>query len=186
MLPVLWFACVACAQEQSAVRIDLRPAVVAHHEQVVLGEVADIHALDLDTIRRLVSLPLGTRARAGSESVVRREVLERWVRLRLGVPRADVFWGGAAEAVVRTPWDEVRAPDAQSKPDAPTAPRAKPLIARGDWVSLRFKSGAVELETRVQALQDGRIGDVVRVRGAGATEPVPARVLSIGHVEALL
>jgi flagella basal body P-ring formation protein FlgA len=261
MLPLLLVACSACAQDEPAVRIDLRPAATARHAQVVLGEIADIHARDLDTIRQLVSLPLGDRARAGSESIVRREVLERWVRLQLGIPRAEVLWGGAAESVIRTPAQELHASRIESAArdalaswlaknapayraealplsadvtlpagQAAVTPRpiAEPLdvdrrvtvwvdvtvddrrirsvpvnfaiervgvpagtsaersVARGDWVSLRLKNAGVELETRVQALQDGRVGDVVRVRASAATEPVPARVLSNGHVEALL
>jgi flagella basal body P-ring formation protein FlgA len=186
---LLLVACSASAQDAQPVRIDLRPATVARHAQVVLGEVADIHADDLGTMRQLVSLPLGERARAGSDSILRRDVLERWVRLRLGIGRADIVWGGAPEAVVRTPAQEMHAvrpePAARVAVSATAVP-AEVSVARGDWVSLHLKTGSMELETRVQALQDGRVGDVVRVRAPAATETVQARVVSSGHVEALL
>jgi hypothetical protein len=189
LLPLLLVACSAYAQDAPPVRIDLRPAAVARHTQVVLGEVADIHADDLGTMRQLVLLPLGERARAGSDSVLRRDVLERWVRLRLGIGRAEIVWGGAPETVIRTPAQEMHAvriePAARAATSVPVVP-AEVSVARGDWVSLRLKSGSVELETRVQALQDGRVGDVVRVRASAATETVQARVVSNGHVEALL
>lgn len=58
-------------------------------------------------------------------------------------------------------------------------------VARGEMVALQFKAGAVRLEGRAQALQEGEPGEVVRVRMTGASMPVQARVLERGRVEAM-
>ncbi|WP_158290276.1 flagellar basal body P-ring formation chaperone FlgA [Ramlibacter sp. WS9] len=61
-----------------------------------------------------------------------------------------------------------------------------PAIARGAWVALHLTSGVVALESRAQALQDGEVGQIVKVRSSSAASPVEARVVSPGRVEAIL
>lgn len=63
------------------------------------------------------------------------------------------------------------------------APAAPPLVARGEWATLRSTAGVVTLESRVEVLQDGRAGQRVRVRPAGATGIVFARVLGPAQLE---
>lgn len=58
-----------------------------------------------------------------------------------------------------------------------------PAVARGDWVALRVRSGAIELEERAQALQNGRIGQTVNVKPSKATGAILARVVGPGQVE---
>ena len=60
------------------------------------------------------------------------------------------------------------------------------VINRGEWVSLRLKSGAIELERPVQALEDGNLGALVQVKAGDDAKPIPARVVSAGRVEAAL
>jgi flagella basal body P-ring formation protein FlgA len=43
----------------------------------------------------------------------------------------------------------------------------------------------VQLEGRAKALQEGEIGELVRVRMTGAAVPVHARVIEPGRVEAM-
>lgn len=57
-------------------------------------------------------------------------------------------------------------------------------VGRGEWVTLLFKAGPVQLEGRAEALQDGERGQMVRVRMSGATAAVEARVVERGRVEA--
>lgn len=56
-------------------------------------------------------------------------------------------------------------------------------VSRGDWAALHTAAGAVSLESRVEVLQDGRVGDKVRVRTRGATALVLARVVAPGQLE---
>jgi flagella basal body P-ring formation protein FlgA len=253
----------AVAQVEPAVRIEMRPVFDAASEHVVLGDLAIIHARDLETMRQLVTLSLGERPAAGGEALVRREAIARWVRSRTGIARNDVEWGGAAETIVRTPaqqwhasrleqvaqqtlnaWIAQNAPgyraelvplstdlrlpagnvtvsarpiaanidadrrvtvwldvavDARNVRSVPVgfemtatvaaaraAAAAAPLVARGEWVELHMKSGGLEVQARVQALQDGAAGQVVQVRASAAGAPVSARVVAAGQVEGLL
>ncbi|RYY97468.1 MAG: flagellar basal body P-ring formation protein FlgA [Comamonadaceae bacterium] len=58
-----------------------------------------------------------------------------------------------------------------------------PAVARGTWAALRSGEGAVRTEARVQVLQDGRIGEQVRVRASGAAASLLARVTAAGQLE---
>lgn len=60
---------------------------------------------------------------------------------------------------------------------------AAPAVRRGEWVSLRSGAGAVRTEARVQVLQDGRLGDSVRVRSSAATSSFLAKVAGSGELE---
>ena len=56
-------------------------------------------------------------------------------------------------------------------------------VTRGDWVALRLRSGGIELESRVEALQGGRVGQLVSVKPGNASAPILARVVGPGQVE---
>lgn len=58
-----------------------------------------------------------------------------------------------------------------------------PAVARGDWVALRVRTGAIEMEERAEALQNGRIGQTVNVKPSKATSAILARVVGPGQVE---
>jgi flagella basal body P-ring formation protein FlgA len=49
-----------------------------------------------------------------------------------------------------------------------------------------LKDGGIELDRQMQAMQDGELGEVVRVRAADGGEAVSARVTASGRVEAAL
>lgn len=59
---------------------------------------------------------------------------------------------------------------------------AVPAVSRGEQVTLLAGDGALSLETRGEALQDGRVGQAVRVRAAGSASPVLAQVVSPGRL----
>lgn len=56
-------------------------------------------------------------------------------------------------------------------------------VQRGEWAALRAGTGAVVLESRVEVLQDGRIGQHVRVRPAMGAGHLVARVVGRGQLE---
>jgi flagellar basal body P-ring formation protein FlgA len=62
------------------------------------------------------------------------------------------------------------------------APPRQLAVERGETAALRSIAGAVQLESRVQVLEDGRVGDLVRVR-QGAAALLSARVVGPGQVE---
>ncbi len=58
-----------------------------------------------------------------------------------------------------------------------------PEVTRGEWANLQMQSGAVILESRVEILQDGRLGQMVRVKQSQAHSSIVARVTGPGRVE---
>jgi flagella basal body P-ring formation protein FlgA len=60
---------------------------------------------------------------------------------------------------------------------------ARPAVSRGDWASLVTRQGPLSLESRVEVLQDGQPGQVVRARPANATGVLSARVVGPGRLE---
>jgi len=305
---------------RAQIEIELRPEVVAKQRQVLLGDVAFLRTTDLAAIQRLVELPLGPAPRPGSEAVMDRATLARWIRSQLGIASEQLSWRGAErshvkgslqvlptqriEQTARTAleqwlasrasrfdiestglshdlnlpagrvelsarslptganpsarmvvWVDVSvdgafartvpvsflveayreawvaksgvAPGAALAPtmlerrevavssqraavfaagDATELPSAglrsrrslkagEPLnaqnaerimaVGRGEWVTLLLKTGGTQLEGRAEALQEGDLGQVVKVRMAGASSSVEALVVDRGRVEAM-
>jgi hypothetical protein len=239
---------------ESQVRIDMRADFVARTPEVRLGDVADLYTRDLPTIQRLSALSLGRAPSAGTEAVLRRDVIARWVRSRLGIDADRIDWGDVEETHVRTLEQHVSAarieqaannalrewlghrasryeintlalPGDVKLPVGEVELKARPLavnltpqsrmvvwmdvlvagrfvrtvpvsfavaahrdarVVRGDWVALHVTSGLVQVEQRAQALQDGQLGQVVKVRAANNANPVEARVVAPGRVEVAL
>ncbi|MES2938220.1 MAG: flagellar basal body P-ring formation chaperone FlgA [Pseudomonadota bacterium] len=308
----------AFAQELAPgqVQIALRADASAPQRLVRLGDVATIRTTDLDTIRRLVDLPLGQAPRAGARVVLERQAVADWIRRRLGIAGERLQWGGGERSslassaqqadrldIERTAraalhrwlaarssrfdidstgipaglqlppgrvdlaarpfpagqqpssrmvvWVDVSvdgsfartvpvsfavdaykqawvaaapvgagaalAPQMLERREVELASHGAPLemdgdhilslrsrrplragealtahnaapalpVARGEWVTLQFNTGAVQMEGRAEALQGGDLGQVVRVRMARGSAPVEARIVAHGRVEAL-
>lgn len=95
-----------------------------------------------------------------------------------GEPRrfADTFAGGTALVLRHALRPGEPLTTANSAP--------APLVARGDIALLRITDAAIELESRVEVLQDGLLGQKVRVKATNAVGPVMARVTGAGRLEA--
>jgi flagella basal body P-ring formation protein FlgA len=61
-----------------------------------------------------------------------------------------------------------------------------PLIHRGDAILLRAVTGDIVVSAPAEALEDGREGEVIRVRNANSRRESRARVVDAGTAEALL
>ncbi|MFL6676180.1 MAG: flagella basal body P-ring formation protein FlgA [Massilia sp.] len=61
-----------------------------------------------------------------------------------------------------------------------------PLVARGETAKLRLHGATLDLESSVKVLQDGLLGQAVKVRPTGATGPITAKVVGPGILEAQL
>lgn len=94
----------------------------------------------------------------------------------------EVYGGPAGRATLAAPAARIGAPT--TSPAAAAPPVEPTLVARGEWVDLRYAVGGLRLATRAEALEAGRAGERVRVRLTGATQPVAARVVAPGEVEA--
>jgi flagella basal body P-ring formation protein FlgA len=58
-----------------------------------------------------------------------------------------------------------------------------PAVSRGQWASVTSLNGAVVLESRVEVLQDGMVGQTVRVKQANSAGSMLARVSGPGRLE---
>lgn len=143
----------------ATIHIVLRPQALAGKPVVQLGDVADLTTDDLRLLRRLMTLSLGTTPPQGRKVTIPASRLRDWVRQHLGVV---ANWSGA---------------------DAVEIARALPAVARGTHAVLAWRNGLVELETRVEVLQDGQPGQMVRVRGMTGPGTLLARVLGPGRLE---
>lgn len=294
------------------VRIALSANVGVERPDVSLGDIALMSTADLQTLKRLMALPLGPAPRAGEKSQLGRAELAHWIQLRTGVDAKQIVWEGPsvtelhrasaeipgarlvavaneslrawlaghtsrADVTVTTVPRDVAVPFGQvtltARPigqDAQPAKRmvvwvdvwaddrfirtvpvgfevvaygpayvtdkAMPLgtrfdasaltvreveltgravpvlaavaepkqlrrpvaagaaltrqdvepqaaVTRGDWVALRVRSGSIDMESRVEALQSGRVGQTVSVKPSKSTAPILARVVGPGQVE---
>ena len=59
----------------------------------------------------------------------------------------------------------------------------EPAVRRGERVALSARIGAVVAQVEAEALQDGRPGEVIRVRNLQSGRVQPARVARAGQVE---
>lgn len=156
-------ALVACAPALAEVTIVLRPQAEVTHPMVSLSDVAELTTSDLPTLRRLMAVPLGAAPPPGKVVSVSSASLQSWVRSRLRTT-TPVQWSGAPRIEIG---------------------RAGPAVARGSFAAMVAHSGGVEVETRVEVLQDGQPGQRVRVRLITASTSILARVLASGRVEAI-
>jgi flagella basal body P-ring formation protein FlgA len=186
MKPLLTHRCMLCglallaALPASAadVEVELRPRAVAQGAQVMLGDVAYVRGDELDAVVRLVRLPLGRAPRAGSQARLSRDNLQRWARSQLGSLASQANWTGADEVNISSVAQDGHQPAAQV-----TGRRSAPVVARGEWVTLLARQGGIELEGPAEALEDGQVGQPVRVRSAGSSGSIVARVVAPGRVE---
>ncbi len=121
----------------------------------------------------VAAMPVGTGAALAPQMLERREVgiASRGVPLELD---------GDTPAPLRS-LRSLRAGEALTSHNVASALP----VSRGDWVTLQFNTGAVQMEGRAEALQGGGLGQVVRVRMARGSAPVEARVVAHGRVEAI-
>ncbi len=160
-------------------RVRLKPVVEARSQQVTLDDVADMYATELPLLRRAMAIPMGRAPAPGTTLTVRSDQIWRWVAPRLGVGSDKVVFEGPESVVVAAPGMAVQA---GAQPMTTAAPKTR-VVARGDWATLTAQSGPLTLESRVEVLDDGAIGHLVRVRGPHASSSVPARVTGPGRLE---
>ncbi|HVI96828.1 MAG TPA: flagellar basal body P-ring formation chaperone FlgA, partial [Anaeromyxobacter sp.] len=99
----------------------------------------------------------------------------------------EVEWSGRTAPPARPGSTALRArrPVAAGEPLTRAQVEAAPEVARGAAATLRARRGAVELESRVEILEDGFAGQSVHVRLPGASSAIAARVTGPGTVEVI-
>lgn len=95
--------CVAASE----LRIDMRDQVVMDRKQVVLGDVANISAGDIDVLRKVMAIPIGHAPMLGQTVILERTNVQRWVSRYLSMMRQGAAWTGASHTAVSVPKQEV-------------------------------------------------------------------------------
>lgn len=184
-LAVIALAC-ATAVRAHALRVDLHGSADVAAAQVTLADIATVNDADDARLARLRALDVGRVSADGTPTVVDRVALARWVLARSGLRSTDIVWSGASQCSVRL----VAAPIQPAAPVAnmaavPAAGAAQPAVTRGKLATLHAVNGPISLDSSVEVLEDGAVGQDVRVRMPGANEGIVARVTAPGHVEVL-
>jgi flagella basal body P-ring formation protein FlgA len=139
--------------------------------------------------RPVLAVPVLLELEVRGPAAVAVEPLAPGTRLAPGlVELREVDWTGrSAEPLPFAAADGARLRRAVGKDEPVTADAADaaPLVSRGGRATLRAREGAVEVEGRVEVLQDGFSGQAVAVRLPGARGPIVARVVGPDAVEML-
>ena len=163
--------------EATPIRIVLLPQASLTRPVALLGDVAALTTADPATLRRLMLLPLGSGPAPGQTLQLSTATLQAWVRRQLGERVARAQWSGAASVEIT---------GAAALAVSRSTADAEPLVKRGSFARLVWNAPGLHVETRVEVLQDGRAGQVVRVRAADAALSQRARVSGPGRVEGVL
>lgn len=79
----------------AGVHVALPERAQVHRADVALGDVAQLRARDLNTLRRLMSMSIGPAPRSGEAVVVEAKTLARFVQTHLKLSEAAIEWEGA-------------------------------------------------------------------------------------------
>lgn len=79
--------------------------------QVSLGDIAVLLTHDIDTMQRLMGLPLGLAPRAGVSIRLERDTLARWIRRRTGLSTEQIVWKGQDSTEIMTASRELSGED---------------------------------------------------------------------------
>lgn len=131
--------------------IKLPATAVVDGPDVRLGQIAQLSSTDLDLVRRLIELPLGSVPLTRDGTVLHRKNLSRWVRSQVGLHDAQIDWGGE---------DATRITVASSRL-APKTLVDTAQEALSNWLAQRSERFEVQLVSDVAGLNI--LGDAVRL-----------------------
>jgi len=143
----------AVVMEPGDIIIELPETAEVSQPQVRLGDIAIVRTTDLQSIRRLVALPLGSAPRPGAPVALDRAAISRWILQQTGwssgFQQRTIHWSGAAEVRVLAV--------AQVLPSERVSAAAEAALKR--WLEARSVKAYVELLSRVsdQVLASGEL-----------------------------
>ena len=175
------------APVQEAVSIYLRPSVALVGPVVTVGDVAALEGGTSAYRRRFAALDLADLSSGAPELDITREQIA--FRLRLAGASVNQFRllgeahtsdhraaDGAAAPVVASPIKPVAAVE-------PKPPENPVIIKPRDQVRLLVRVGPLRLTTLCEALQEGRVGQRIRVRNVDSRTERVGRVVDRDTVE---
>lgn len=142
-------------------RIELLPDARVSTSVVVLGDVARLRSQDLELLRRLVHLPLGSAPVPGEAGHLLQSDLANWIRRQARIAPETLAWSGASGVrVVR----EVARIDGQEL--ARTA-----VEAAQSWLGEQGLAGAAYARMTPRDLTLDRTGAQLRARAPNLSKP---------------
>jgi hypothetical protein len=158
-----WLACSlrACADTV----VTLKEAAEIDSERIELGALATVTAPEADK-QMLQMLDVGPAPLPGRSRVLTLGYLKMRMR-RWGVDPESVVFAGAAGVEVSRPAPIAlpAAPDAEQVSPDPVAPAPEPqVVKRGAKLQLVVVCGAVRVVAEAQTLEDGQVGQPVKMR----------------------
>jgi hypothetical protein len=172
--------------------VSLRSDAAVDADVVRLGDIAYLYAGDARKREAMLQLDLADTRHAAGKALSRDAVKFRL--LIAGHAEADFRITGAAQTLVRgaapgrapaerRPTTPVSAALPASAPAAPPASDAPPVVKTRDRVRLLAHVGPVNVVVAGEALQDGRMGQSIRVRNIDSNKIILGRVTGPGLVE---
>ena len=156
-LVFLAISCASTCANATELRIELRDKVRLTKKNIVLADIAVVSCDNLSTIRRVLSIPMGTVNSTSKSILVQREEIERWVSRQLAPMRQSVTWSGANAVLLEFPTQELGG----DKIVAAAEEELKRWLAgRGDRSNLQL----IQLPTTL-ILPEGEVAAVARPIG---------------------
>ena len=156
---------------QADIRIQLLPIAHIKKAEIFLNDVAEMSSSDMNELVSFQHIKLGEIRETESDFFVEKEIIRRWTIRKLGMKARNAVWSGADKTKIEIDKVKKRIP--------------VEVLKRDDWVTLRVVSGVVTVESKVQALQTGEVGQFVRVRKVNSSTTLLARVVDSSTVEIL-
>lgn len=181
-----WLAWGANAQEPAPVErgwdliIALKPRASVATALVRIGDVAELRGGNAAQRARAAALDLAELEAWRRELTISQEQV--YFRLHLGgLGKSQIRFTGAAATVVSR--GDGKKTSGDSKDTAAAAPAEIIQVKNRDAVRLLARIGTVRVSTRGEALQDGQVGQVIRVRNIHSNRIVNGRLLENNIVE---
>lgn len=162
---------------QHRLSLVLKPQVYLNTTQVLLGDIADIQSDDHALSERAKNIPLGRTPKAGQTVILQANTLQKWAAKQLGLKPLNIQLQGPISTQIST---APTTPDIQA-PQSPQQERK--AVTQGEHATLTLQQGSVRIESRVEVLQDGHIGQKILVKPITAQDSVLARVVAVGQLE---
>lgn len=179
LLAALTLVAVAHADVPRApIHISLRPTAIVLPDDggfFSLAGIADMSGGDKAGRAKLAAVRVGRAPQPGASRTLTLGDIRLKLRQAGFSPEKDAVIDGAKAVEVATPVDIL--PTATSAPSVSSTPAQKPLVHRGDSVTILVQDGDLQITARGVARESGGVGDSVRVHRDGVPADLSATVI---------
>jgi hypothetical protein len=171
--------------------VALRPAAVVQRGLVKVGDVADVQGGTAALRNKIAQLDLAVLTAVEPATALPRDQVSYRVQLA-GIGARDFRMTGASQAVVRLERAGAKADNVvqasyvepAGDASATTVPKEQPTLVKArDMVRLLARVGSFRVTALGEAQQDGRAGQLIRVRNVDSNRIISGRVVDQRVVE---